>query len=110
MILPRVEITVTERDAAGWDVTVQDVGKHTMDAVSVTVDGRVQQVPDGGVELAWASGRGGLDVAGLLRRLAARTPEADDAVRYGRWLFDRLLAPAWPAIRAQPGVELQPRQ
>jgi hypothetical protein len=96
MILPRVEITVTERDGAGWDVTVQDVGKHTMDAVGVTVDGRVQQVPDSG----------GVDVAGLLRRLAARTAETDDAIRYGRWLFDRLLAPVWAAISRQPGVEL----
>lgn len=94
MILPRVEITVTGRN--GWQVHVAGAGDFEMPAASVTVDGRVQQVPDGA----------GLDVEGLLRRLAARTPQPDDAVRYGRWLFDRLLAPAWPAIRTQSGVEL----
>jgi CHAT domain len=40
----------------------------------------------------------------LLDRLAARSTKDGDVTRYGRWLFECLLAPAWPAITQLDGV------
>lgn len=36
--------------------------------------------------------------AALIGRIASRAPEPGDVIAYGRWLFECLLAPAWPAI------------
>jgi hypothetical protein len=44
------------------------------------------------------------EVAELLRRVARGGNCPDDVARYGRWLFECLLAPAWPAILEHPDV------
>ena len=96
MNVPRVEITVTDHAPSGWDVHVSGVGRHWVDSAEITVDGMVRQVP----------AYGGVDIEGLMRRLAARAPEPGDVRTYGRWLFDSLLVPAWPVIRPSRAVEL----
>ena len=40
----------------------------------------------------------------LLGRLARQRPKGNDVLLYGRWLFECLLAPAWPALCRDPEV------
>ena len=96
MILPRIEITVTERALSGWDVRVDGHDSHRMDAVEVNVGSVPKEAP------AYA----GLDIEGLLQRLATRMPNPGDVTRYGQWLFDCLLGPAWSGIGGHRAMEL----
>jgi len=43
-------------------------------------------------------------IRALLSRIATASTEDDDERIYGRWLFECLLAPAWPAILGYPAV------
>ncbi len=97
MNLPRIEITVTGHLPLGWWVQVGETGPFQVDAEKITVDGAVRYVP----------AHSGINAEGLLRRLAERTPLPGDVRVYGKWLFDCLLAPAWPDIlRRHHAVEL----
>lgn len=117
--IPRVLVEVERRDG-GWAVEVRlpagsgppPVG-YGVGAVTVTdVDGFPRQIPalpagrrhqlgaSAPEELvALCAGDAGA-VCALLARITGRDLRAGDAELYGRWLFECLLAPAWPAILA----------
>src|SRR5262249_53452984 len=117
--LPRVVAGVSARDVGGWVVETRHwaagrlvVPPYRLDAVEVAaggVDHRVPAVPADRQPAEDAThyrlGAGDPDaVVGLLERLATGRTEPDDVRVYGRWLFECLLAPAWPAIRADCAV------
>jgi hypothetical protein len=121
MNLPRVFVEVTPRPGGGWDVAVSAVeavrsftASH-MEAVEVDVGGhrmRVPRVPDDRLpdpadeHYPLSSGDTG-SIGDLLGRFAADHPKGNDALVYGRWLFECLLAPVWHEIkdfRAEQGA------
>jgi hypothetical protein len=117
----RVIVDVTaQADGAGWIVHTRSVDDgeplallepHSMRAVNV--GGRqVPAIPAGRTLDAGEADKGheplcAGDVAAigeLLDRLRLRRTEPEDVSVYGRWLFECLLAPAWPTIIALPDV------
>ncbi|MGD9525770.1 CHAT domain-containing protein [Pseudonocardia sp.] len=44
------------------------------------------------------------ELSGLLGRIARGRTRQEDVATYGRWLFECLLAPAWPVVLAHPEV------
>jgi hypothetical protein len=112
--LPRVTIDVTDIPGGGWSVTVLHghdrvlVDPYRMDAGSVA-DIVVPVVPPGRLPAMnephhpYCAGDEE-SLAGLLERLSTDRTKAADVTNYGRWLFECLLAPAWPAIHALPAV------
>lgn len=132
MSIPRVVVGVTERtgvgtgigsgpgsgsgSGAGWRVTVGTaavpVATYDIDAVTLDVGGfprRVPVVPAGrrpaaGEPHAALCAGDAEALRRLLERVAAVETEDDDVLRYGRWLFECLLAPAWTAVRDLPEV------
>ncbi|HEY3262907.1 MAG TPA: CHAT domain-containing protein, partial [Pseudonocardiaceae bacterium] len=103
----------------GWAVTARAVDPDTGTEIDVVPSYAMDVVDVGGrsyprtpPERAPADTQphaalcGGDDqaVQELLDRLAAHRTEDGDVLRYGRWLFECLLAPAWPAIMRLDGV------
>lgn len=129
MGLPRIFIEVTgspaDEDGLGgpagsWTVDVTAakddspiLAPYHMDSVEVKVDDdrtlHVPVVPPDRRQ-AYAPALDALcigdkDAIGqLLTRLATERPQGNDALIYGRWLFECLLAPAWPALCENPDV------
>ena len=122
MGLPRILIevsSVADGPAEGWTVDVRAakdpdpiVAQYPMDSAEVDVSGRVLHVPvvppsrpqAYAADLA-ALCTGDTDAIGqLLNRLATERPQGNDALLYGRWLFECLLAPVWPVLRENPDV------
>lgn len=118
MSLPRIFIEVTGEPAGNWTVTAgpcddgPELASYAMDSVEVEVGGRALHVP-----VVPASRREPLSpevdalcagdtdaIAALLDRLARGRTRAGDVCRYGRWLFECLLAPAWRPLTGDPGV------
>ena len=119
LALPRVVVRVSTRDSGGWAVETCDwdnaaavVPQYQVDAADITVGGvdlRVPVVPACRRPPEQAPHHrlcvGDADAATrLLDRLSTGDAEPDDVLVYGRWLFECLLAPAWPAIRADRAV------
>ncbi|MCK9896622.1 CHAT domain-containing protein [Frankia sp. AgB32] len=129
MTIPRILVDVARR-GDGWAVRVHGYGdgppagvdpvdvrsEHEMAAVMVTdVDDSPRQVPAvPAVRLGQLAGdlpaslaslcRGDAEaVHGLLVRVAGLDLRPGDAELYGRWLFECLLAPVWPAILRAAG-------
>jgi CHAT domain len=105
--------------AAGWIVSARTVDPDTgaeLDIVppypmsAAAIEGRwVPRTPPERAPTATQAhaglATGSADEIGeLLGRLATRTTRDDDVARYGRWLFECLLAPAWAEIRSLPNV------
>jgi hypothetical protein len=133
MSIPRVLVDVEGRDG-GWAVRVREpwagprnaasaearvavLAEYGLAAVTVTdADGWPRRVPVlpphrlaqlGGSAPAALTALCAGDVAaisGLLTRITGRDLRAGDAELYGRWLFECLLAPAWPRILAGAGA------
>lgn len=121
----RVIILVDER-ADCWSVAVRtrDAASEPVDLVppytmhwTMLGDRRVPVVPEDRLPLVPDDDLGGRiaqhrllcagdhdELSALLRRIRSGTPGVDDVARYGCWLFECLLAPAWAAIRAHPDV------
>jgi CHAT domain len=110
-------------DLAGWSVHVRtaDGGQQTdlvapyVMAVATVGSRRVPRTPADRMPAASAIAAigdayralctGDVDaIAGLMDRLTTRTTGPDDVGIYGRWLFECLLAPAWPVITSLPDV------
>lgn len=104
---------------SGWTVSVQAVDPETgasADVVpsypmpAITVRGRAfprtpaERAPVAGQPHAALCAGDPRAIEDALDRLAARGGGPDEVTRYGRWLFECLLAPAWPAILQLPGV------
>jgi hypothetical protein len=124
MNLPRILIEVAsgppgpDGQGDGWTVVVtaaadgsELVAPYTMDSTTLEVNGRnlkVPMVPESRrqhLDEPFGPLCGDADKTGaLLGRLARQRPKADDVLAYGRWLFECLLAPAWQAVRTDPGV------
>jgi hypothetical protein len=112
------QIRASERDG-GWTVEARYrdggaliVPAYDLDALDLATGGLDQRVPivpagrrppEDAAHFPLCAGEPDL-AARLLDRLAAANTEPDDVLLYGRWLFECLLAPAWPAIRADPAV------
>ncbi len=94
MTIPRVMIDV-ERAGSEWKIRVDGAGDYMMGALTLP-DGREVPQPAADTDAA--------DLARLLDRVDRNTTQAGDVERYGRWLFDSLLAPAWAEIRARADV------
>jgi hypothetical protein len=85
--------TDTETDVlAGYPMSAVDVGGRLF---PITPPERVPAATQPHAALCAGNPHA---VEELLDRLAARSTETGDVARYGRWLFECLLAPAWPAI------------
>jgi hypothetical protein len=112
----RVTVRIDD-DAPGWAVSVRTddtdvVAPYRMS--SATIGGR--RMPTTPPDRSPAADEPHADlcagdteaVSALLKRIATRQTNCDDVRRYGRWLFECLLAPAWPAIlaRADHAVEI----
>jgi CHAT domain len=128
MSLPRIFITVSSSAGGancpgcldgGWAVNVTAanddspiLAPYHMCSAKVEVSDRVLRVPFVPPlrRNAYAAGldalcAGDKDAIGLLlTRLAAERLQGDDALVYGRWLFECLLAPAWPLVRGNPDL------
>ncbi|CAO5236560.1 CHAT domain-containing protein [Frankia sp. AgKG'84/4] len=129
MTIPRILVDVARR-GDGWAVRVHGYGdgppagvdpvdvrsEHEMTAVMVTdIDGSPRQVPaiartrldqlasELPAPLASLCGGDAEAVRGLLARVAGLDLRPGDAELYGRWLFECLLAPVWPAILRAAG-------
>jgi CHAT domain len=120
----RVVVDVTAfPDSIGWSVHVRTMeGGQPSELVepyvmaAATVGGRrvpttpADRIPVAGEDAAVGGGHRTLCVGdsdaitGLMDRLRLRTTGPDDVGVYGRWLFECLLAPAWPAITSLPDV------
>src|SRR5918995_1859045 len=119
MNLPRVVVRVADRQDGGWAVEVHacspdalllpayEIGARplTLGGVDMSVPAVPQErmPPADDPHHALCAGEAAAMVD-LLDRLATRSTVAGDVVAYGRWLFECLLAPAWPAVRVLPGV------
>lgn len=125
MSLPRLFVEITRRSGGGWDVSVypaqgsDQLTVFAMDATEATVAGHLLRVPvvphrlpDAADEHYRLSSGDTNAIEDLLNRFATNSPSGADARVYGRWLFQCLLAPAWPWIKkyrvrqGAPGVEL----
>jgi hypothetical protein len=125
--LCRILVDVSAADSGGWSVEVRLDGatKPVVPVFGIAAavlpgtdfEQRVPLVPESRRRpvgtLADALCAGDVDrTAAVIGRLADRRPEHGDVVAYGRWLFECLLAPAWPSItrlrvlRNRRGVEL----
>lgn len=119
MSLPRIFIEVTGETTGNWTVTAGPadgggprIARYAMDSVEVEVGSRVLHVPvvpasrreplTPEVEALCAGDTGA--IAALLDRFARGRTKDGDVRRYGRWLFECLLAPAWPLLTGDPGV------
>jgi hypothetical protein len=92
-------VDVAPAHAGAWQVHVRGAdieAAYAMPAEEVVVGGESQLVP-AGID----------DAAGLLGRVRMRAPEPGDVRRYGKWLFDALLAPVWADILAAEAVQRQ---
>ncbi|WP_018680428.1 CHAT domain-containing protein [Actinokineospora enzanensis] len=98
------------RDKAVRDKAVRDKAVRDKAALDKTVLDEDPPLGSDGATMPALAGLAGAaplvpdDLGGLLDRIRRRQGAPDDVARYGRWLFDCLLAPAWPAITADPGV------
>lgn len=103
-----------DNGTAGWLVRVTDPAAGDLvppyDMPAVQVKGRrvpitpADRTPQGAGALTGLCGGDLAQIGQLLERLRIRDARADDVGNYGAWLFACLLAPAWDAIRAHPGV------
>ena len=122
MGLPRIFIEASsgaDGPAGGWAVNVRAAkdrspirAPYHMDSAEVDLNGRALRVPvvPPSRRQAYAADLDALctgdeDAIGqLLTRLATERPQGNDALIYGRWLFECLLAPAWPTLCENPDV------
>jgi hypothetical protein len=108
-------VAVQTRGAGGDYIAV--VEPYTLRAVDIGNDRRVPATPESRLpavpvidpmneaKLHRMLCEGDIDeICGLLERIRTRTAEPNDVARYGRWLFECLLAPAWSAILDHPDV------
>jgi hypothetical protein len=117
MNLPRVILRLSER-GTGWRVEVIDwqtddlVSTHDVDAVEVGSNGSTQRVPVVPIDRrpsivgphAELCAGNVSELEGLLERIATDRTGSNDVTKYGRWLFECVVAPAWVSVRALPSV------
>jgi hypothetical protein len=124
MSIPRIFVHVDAREDSGWHVRVEPAADapepgpdpwepvaYDMDSAEVKVAGVTQRVPvvppgrrlpadaEDAEDAALIAGDTAT-IQALLDRLALASPHDHDVRRYGRWLFESLLAPAWQQVRA----------
>jgi hypothetical protein len=121
MDLPRIFIEVTgpDRPDGACAVTVTPakegspaLASYDVGSIEIEVNNRALRVPIvpperrqvlGGRLDALCAGDAG-ELVPLFTRLAAQRMKGNDALVYGRWLFECLLAPAWTRLCADPEV------
>jgi len=120
MSLPRIFIEVSDAPSGGWAVQVSaaeddhKLAPYGMDSTTVTLGDRDVRVPvvppsrrPGGTAEHRALGSGDTAaISAMLGRLASGRTRQNDVRVYGRWLFECLLAPAWPEIRDYLAVKV----
>ena len=118
MSFPRIFIKVDDDSDGRWAVRVtaaedgHEFDRYHMDSIVVDVDDqevRVPVVPSSrlpGPETEHRALSTGdtAAISKMLGSLASNSQQPGDVRVYGRWLFECLLAPAWPAILGYPAV------